>query len=819
MPRLKEPRTPARGAAAAAAPGSRPTATVDDAPPRRALGWAALAYALGVLVLGYPALAGRFLVNPMSDQYIGGYAFREFAAASLRAGHGFPLWNPYMFGGMPYVAAMHGDIFYPTFLLRMVLPTDVAMTWGFMLHVWLCGLFTYVLFRRLGIGFFGSLVGGFAYMMSGQIASLVSPGHDGKLYISALFPLTLLFLHRGIRDGRRWAWGALALTIGLAVLSPHPQLLQYLLLAAGAFAIFLAFGDLGEGKLDRRVALRRLGYAFGAVLIGGAIGAIQYLPVAEYVAWSPRAGGLSGYDRATSYSMPPEELINTYLPQFSGLLDAYWGRNGIHLHSEYLGVSVMLLALAGFAARKDDPGRRRLVWFWTGVLAVALIWALGGYTPIYHVIYAIVPGTKFFRAPSTIFFLVSFSIAFFAALGAERVVRDRVSQRYAIGWAIAAVVIAMLAMTGAFTNLGYSLAGGELSDLVADNATAVKLGALRSLLFVLLTVAIVIARGRGKLTARAAGWALTGVVALDLWSVLRNYWMFSAPASELYASDAIVDYLKRLPQPARVLAAELGPRQAVHDPYFNGDALMIHGIRDARGYHSNELGRYDVLGGKTEGWRAMYGSPRFWQLENIQYFLTNVADLPIEGATRVAGPVRNSAGSMAYLYKLPGDHPAAWVAPVIVKAPDEVVLATLSDPRLDDVRRAALFDTSASVTAKDSVRTLPTPLPITATFRRYEPGRISLDLDTPAPAGSALIVSENYYPGWSATVDGKPTPVGRADYVLMGIGLPAGARSVDLVFRSAPYERGKSITLLALALGALLTIGGVALERGRRAAA
>src|SRR5512132_4205303 len=149
--------------------------------PRFALGWAAIVYALCTLSLGYPALVGKFLVNPMSDQYIAGYAFREFAAQHLRAGQGFPLWNPYLFGGMPYVDAMHGDIFYPTFLLRLVLPTDVAMTWGFILHIFLCGLLTYVFLRACGFGFFGALVGGLAYMLSGQIASLVSPGHDGKL--------------------------------------------------------------------------------------------------------------------------------------------------------------------------------------------------------------------------------------------------------------------------------------------------------------------------------------------------------------------------------------------------------------------------------------------------------------------------------------------------------------------------------------------------------------------------------------------------------------------------------------------------------------
>src|ERR1700674_773860 len=71
--------------------------------PRFAFGWASLVYALCTLSLAYPALAGRFLVNPYSDQYIAGYAFREFAASTLKATGHFPLWNPYLFGGMPYI--------------------------------------------------------------------------------------------------------------------------------------------------------------------------------------------------------------------------------------------------------------------------------------------------------------------------------------------------------------------------------------------------------------------------------------------------------------------------------------------------------------------------------------------------------------------------------------------------------------------------------------------------------------------------------------------------------------------------------------------
>src|SRR6185503_1723516 len=167
-------------------------------------------------------------------------------------------------------------------------------------------------------------------------------------YVSALLPLALWMLLKGIRDGRRWAWGVLAIVIGLAVLSPHPQLLQYLLLTCGAFALYVAFGtsELPSGevmKLDRATALRRLAFALGAVALGMVMGAIQYLPVIEYVPFSPRAGG-KGYEYATTYSLPIEELLNVYLPQFSGILDRYWGRNGIHLHSEYLGAAALPLA-------------------------------------------------------------------------------------------------------------------------------------------------------------------------------------------------------------------------------------------------------------------------------------------------------------------------------------------------------------------------------------------------------------------------------------------------------------------------------------------
>jgi hypothetical protein len=804
-----------------AVPASAPEPAALSAP-RFALGWASLVYALATLSLAYPALAGRFLVSPHSDQYIAGYAFREFAATTLKTTGHFPLWNPYLFGGMPYIAAMHGDIFYPTFLLRMILPTDVAMTWGFIIHIFLAGLFTYIFLRGVGFGFFGALVGGIAYMMSGQIASSVSPGHDGKLFVSALFPLALWMLHRGIREGKNWSWGAFALIVGLSVLSPHPQLLQYMLLASGAYALFLAFAALDGIRLPRADAIRRLSAALLAVVVGLAIGAVQFLPVREYVKWSPRAGGLADYASATSYAWPPEELLNAYLPQFSGMLNGYWGRNGIHLHSDYAGVVVLILAGAAFIGLRADQ-RRKHILFWSLALLVSVLWSLGGATPFYRIPYAIVPGTKYFRAPATIFFVGTLALAFLACVGTERLLHLRVSRKYFVGWLIGGGVIAVLASVGGLTSLAESFVDARVVDRVQANNSAVFLGAWRSFAFVILAFALWFALSRGRVSTRVAAWAVVILMTVDLWTVERIYWMFSQPASVIYASDPIIRILKAEPQPIRVLPFQM-QRTPEPDVFLSGDALMTHRIRNVLGYHGNQLGRYaaaaggpdnDLIGTNSQDNRLV--SPNVMALTNTKYLLTNIPELPFMGNTTLAkGPVVNAAGDTTYLFRLNGDNPYSWVTPIAVKAPDDRVLATVLNPRFD-VRRAALFDTSAQITAAQGVQSLPAPLSLTTNVQHYEPGRVRIQLSGPAPAGSSLIVSENFYPGWIATVDGKAAHVGRADYTLIGVELPQGARNVELRFTSPAYERGKTITWIAITIGILMLGAGAWSDRRRLA--
>lgn len=777
--------------------------------PRAALAWAALVHALCTLALGFPALAGKFLVNPYSDQYIAGYAFREFARSHWEQYGAIPQWNPYLFGGMPFVDAMHGDTFYPTALLRILIGTDTGMTWGMILHVFLAGLFTYLFLRSLGLSFFAAVIGGVAYQMGGNVAGLVSPGHDGKLFISALLPLALLFVVRGVRDGRRAAWGALAITVGLAVLSPHPQLLQYMLLLTGAFALFLALGWGSEVPVARGAGFARLGAALSSVAVGMVMGAIQFWPVKSYEPFSPRAGG-KGWEHAVSYSMPTEETLNFILPHFSGILDKYWGRNGIHFHSEYIGAAVLVLAglvLGAWTLRSH----RRLTWFWLGAFVISLLWALGGNTPFYSLVYALVPGTKYFRAPSTMLFVVSFCTATLAAFGAERILRLEDKRRYLMSWGVAAILIGGLGALGAFTNVGVSIAGAERADFVLANDGALRIGSLRTMIFILLAVGTSFALATRRVSRDLGAIILVLVVGLDLWSVTRRYWMFSAPADEAFASNPVIDYLKQQPAPFRVLSFQTAPSEGVHDPLLNYDGLMVHGIPTVLGYHGNELGAYDRLAGREEGFRQV-ANPNFWRLMNMRYVLTNSPEnIGVSELKLVAGPARDAAGSQLYLHEVPFETSYAWVAPAIVKADEATVLATVLDPRFD-VRRVAVFDTSAAVQGRE-LTTLPDPLSLKVSVKGYAPGRVSLELDGPAPEGAALMVSENWYPGWSATVDGQPATIGKAAVSLMGLPLPAGARKVELTFTNPAYETGKKVTWAAVGLALLMLLAGFAIDR------
>jgi hypothetical protein len=280
-----------------------------------------------------------------------------------------------------------------------------------------------------------------------------------------------------------------------------------------------------------------------------------------------------------------------------------------------------------------------------------------------------------------------------------------VCARYAIGWAIAGAVIAVLMSVGGYTALvdaiGNAYAGGYppearsqvvgfYSDRAAPNAAAAILGAWRSFVVVLVGAGLIWAFVTHRLSAKAAAISLAVVLALDLWSIEHLYWMFSPRARTLrdrsrHRRDQGRTTSARSDR-TRVDAARrlwLAPRDRVR-----WCALWSHDLRIVLGYHGNELGMYQRLVGMDSG--RIVVAPQFWRHENVRFIYTGADEKAMAGLdsnlqlgapfVRLAGPVRNAAGSMVYAYQIPRDNPAAWVTTSMVKAPEVQALATVVDP-------------------------------------------------------------------------------------------------------------------------------------------
>jgi hypothetical protein len=251
---------------------------------------------------------------------------------------------------------------------------------------------------------------------------------------------------------------------------------------------------------------------------------------------------------------------------------------------------------------------------------------------------------------------------------------------------------------------------------------------------------------------------------------------------------------------------------------------MAHRVRDVQGYHGNELGRYRELLQKGSQFRGDDGlRQELWRHENVHYLYTTVPDSLLQRFApqlgwqgefrRLVGPVTNAAGATVYLYRVPGENPAAVVASTMAKASDDEALSTVLNPAFDPTR-FAIVDPDASVPAV-ALSALPAPSGIKATVTRYEPREINIQLDKPVTSGMALVVSENFFPGWRASVAGQDAPVFRANYNLIGVVLPAGAREVQLRFSDPAYASGKTLTLIALALAIAVLLAGIVADRRR----
>jgi hypothetical protein len=369
-------------------------------------------------------LFGRFIFsNQMlygTDTVSAGVFFRGFYADFWKTYHTMPLWEPYIHGGMPFVDAMHGDIFYPATVLKFFLPVTYAMGLKLVLHVFLAGVLMFSFLRNLNLRREVSFLGGLLYMFSPCLVSLVYPGHEGKMYVMALTPLAFLILHRASRSGRFFYFLLFSLAFALLIFSAHMQMAYFACWGLGLFFLFQVWNRHQQG--DRKI-LKIMVYFVISILLGLSISLVQlispYFYLKTHSMRTMHTEDKGGYEYATSWSMHMEELAAEIVPEFCGdnihtQGNLYWGRNPFKLNSEYIGLLALFLALVTIIYR-----RSRLVWFFSGLGILALIYALGATTPFFRIFYYLVPGVKSFRGPSMINFLFCFSTVTIAMLGLQ----------------------------------------------------------------------------------------------------------------------------------------------------------------------------------------------------------------------------------------------------------------------------------------------------------------------------------------------------------------------------------------------------------------
>ncbi len=770
---------------------------------------------LFVAVLAFPMLRGRWLAAPMSDQYESGYAVREWQAEQWRASGQLPLWNPMILGGLPYIAPVtHGDVLYPTSFLRLFLSADKVTNLGFVLHYILAGLFMFLFLRRLKVPWVGSTVGGLAYQLSGIMISYARPGHDGKLFVSTMLPLACLALVAGLRDRRAWGYPLLAVAVALCLLSPHVQTTYYLLIATGLFALHLTFGEPTTDPLGPR--LTRLGIVLAAVIAGFGVAMPQILPFLEYIPHSPRAVAYSGaFENAASYGIPWDHVPSFLIAGFTGesWAGTYWGSNPIKLHSEYLGLPVIALAILGLGFGRE---RRRLVWWLGGIGVLFLLIALSNATPFYKLWWSVMPYVKKTRAPGMVFFIVAFCTAAFAAFGVERLER-REGASHVRAWLITAGVVALLGIAGVFGHLAESLASPAMRPFAQALGSSIRLSALVGAVALFAVALLTFGYLRGSVPALAFALGLPLLVGFDLWRDGQRFWAYSDPPNQsLYRPDAIVTRLRAEPKPFRVFNLDIDPRNV---PYPQ-NVLMGHGIVQVLGYQGNELRYFDeLIGGRpgTQGQaRFLLTSTRLWELLAVR-FVVIPDTVPIPGYHRLLGPVETAAGGRAYLYEADTAPPYARVVPAAVKVDgDSLVPPTLADPRLP-LDRVVLLPSSAPINPPP-LRAVPPASPSHARVTAWDAGKMTIELEPPPRDSSYVLISEDWYLDWRVSVDGHQGQVLRGDHALLTVPVAPGARKLELSYYSRSFARGKGIGLFTLlVVTAAFVVPPVWRRRQRRA--
>jgi len=801
---------PPRAAAPPPAPGDHAAA-----PPHRRWRAHPLPWLLGGLtLLSLPIWLGE-RVFFQKDAQLWFYPSRLLWRARILAGD-LPLWNPTLDLGKPFLADPGNGTLYPLNLL-LLLPAPGCVGSFLLSHLLLALAGTFLLGRTLGLSRSGA---GLAALGHGAGGYLVSMTWSGVYLLGVAWTPLVAALALGVAraPGSRPA-ALLAAALGCQMLAGELQGVG----TTGLLTLLLLLVEPGI-RQKWRAALGWLLLAGGLALL---LAAPQLLPTLGLLPESARAGGLP-LDEASHWALHPGRLAELLVPGLFGDPADNPGYLGFFLDSEgeavmrppwmitpYLGALTLLLAVPGLGGPAATRGPRAALLTASG-LGLAL--ALGPATPLFALWHGAVPGADLFRYPAKYYPLFALGVPLLAGLGLDRLQTE--TRRGSAVWHTGGGLVLLLT--------GMALLGlwaEELATALQRLRPTVSLATATQTVTAAWQEATLLLVGGAALLAlpllRRPAWlgpAALGGLAVQLLVVLvpkihttdpELYFRPPPLARQLLATAPPDGAPRLLAVQQSHEALQLGQRAAEELAWVRWAALVpntagLFGVEIMDAYDASTTRR------RADFWAATATIQRpVLDLCAVSHLLLPLtAPPPPEvGLDLLQAWPELGLGLYLNTRRLPLARPLEGVLPAGSHAE---ALRSLRDRRVLSGRLAVI--------EPDDGPGPPSAPPAAGggSCQRLPAGADELRFGCDLPAPAWIGIAASHYPGWTATLDGEPIPVRRANGVGMALRAPAGRHEVFLRYAEPGLGPGLALGGTGLLGVLLLGVGGSGLARRAR---
>lgn len=748
-----------------------------------------LALVAGWVAMTWPWLLGRVTVPWDAKAHFQPQI--QFLAQSIARGE-WPWWTPHVFAGHPQIADPQSMMFSPPVLLLAMVNGNPSL-WAVDVTVLLAQLAGAVALmawmRDREWHWAGAIIGGLVFAFGASMAWRLQ--HVGQVLSLAYWPIAMFAIDRAIRLGS-YRWGLFAGLMGAFIILGRDQVALLVTYLLAAYVLWRWW------SADDRAAVFRAGA--GPLLAGAALTlALITVPVVLTSLLAAESNRPSiDFEGAGRGSMHPALFLTFLLPQVFGAayrMEDYWGppsfawpETGLFIAQNmgqvYIGVVPILLL---FLALWQGQLFAREIRFFTAAFAVAIVYALGWYTPVFRLIYEVMPGAKFYRRPADATFLIGALGAVLAGY-ATHVLFTRPWQRISENAIAATAAVVVVAFVVA---LSLALWLDRVGQLLTP--ALIALGCL-----VAGAAVIAFVKPRIALEAWPMACLLVSATALDLG---YNNGPSSSSALPPQTYDAMQPNTRNATVQAlksRLIESRAGDTTGARRDrvelmglgFHWPNVSLSHGLENTLGYnpirlsdYSRATGAEDTVGlpeqRKFSPLFPSYKSP----LADILGLRYIAAGQPLEWHDKAlkTGDLRLLAKTDdGWLYENPRALPRVIMAGQAWGGGSFVEMMKTG-------RWPAGFDPSRTVLLEGTSKTVFTALGALSTFaptaRIVSYRNTEVVVEAKSPRGGWLVLNDPWHPWWYAEVDGKPAPILKANVIMRAVELTPGTHMVRFRFR------------------------------------